>query len=72
MGTLLLNKPQEMKYILIYNVLLRDKIIRYNFNISNIGNGYGGREENFITKIHITHYTTILVMDNYNLDFFLF
>ena len=72
MGTLLLNKPQEMKYILIYNVLLRDKIIRYNFNISNIGNGYGGREENFITKIHITHYTTMLVMDNYNLDLFLF
>ena len=41
---LVLNKPKEIKYILIYNILLRDKIIRYNFNISNIGNGYGGRE----------------------------
>ena len=52
---LILNIPKEIKYILIYKILLRDKIIRYNFNISNIGNGYGGREDIILNKITHNH-----------------
>ena len=61
MGDFLIpNKPKEIKFILIYNILLRDKIIRYNFNISNIGNGYGDGRDIILNKITHNHVGDII------------